>query len=338
MTKRTLLLLAVLAALALAAWQLSRRASASTLDAALSDFAIADTARVDRIFISDRQGRSIDLRRTPQGWVVNGLYPARQPEVTTALKTFLRIEVKSPVPKSAEPMALRTMAAHSTRVEIYTGGAKPEKIWIIGHATKDHFGTHMILEKPGVGRSSAPFVMGMSGFTGVLNTRFPTDVDNWRSPAVFRFPDLHSLAAVEVRHPARPAASYRIEQPEGGPPRLTSLDGRPLPMDTVLVQAALLPFKEFNFENIDRRTRGAKRDSLLAAAPSFEVTAFPRAGAPQTMKLWLMPYTGEHEDPFSPKPLHDPLRMWALVQDTLLVTVQREKADIITQPASAFLP
>ncbi|MFN3875293.1 MAG: hypothetical protein ACK4L7_05220, partial [Flavobacteriales bacterium] len=213
MSKRHYILLAVLAALALAAWQLSRRASDSTLDAAFSDFAIADTARVERIFISDRQGRSIDLRRTPQGWMVNGLYPARQPEVTTALKTFLRVEVKSPVPKSAEPMVLRTMAARSTKVEIYTGGSKPEKIWIIGHATKDHFGTHMILEQPGAGRSSAPFVMGMSGFTGVLNTRFPTDADNWRSPAIFRYPDLHDLAAVEVRHPARPAASYRIENP-----------------------------------------------------------------------------------------------------------------------------
>lgn len=338
MNRRLLLLLAVLAVLAATAWWLSRRSSGSTLDPVLSDFAIPDTARVTRIHIADRKGKAIDLRRTERGWMVNGLYPARQPEVSTALKTFKRIEVKSPVPKSAEDMTLRAMAAHSFKVEIYTGGSKPEKIWIVGHATKDHYGTYMVLEKPGVGRSSAPFVMGMQGFTGILNTRFPTDPDAWRSSAVFRYPDLHELAEVEVDHVGRPGASYRILNPGGAPPRLVGLDGRPLPMDTVLVQAALLPYKEFNFEDIVRTLPSQRRDSLLAAPPNFIVTAKPRSGAPQAMKLWYMPYTGEQGGFDTPRPLHEPLRMWALVQDSLLVTVQRQYVDLMTQPAAAFRP
>ncbi|WKZ67535.1 MAG: hypothetical protein QY325_06320 [Flavobacteriales bacterium] len=338
MNRRLLLLIALLAALAAAAWWLSRRSSSSTLDTVLADFPIADTARVDRIFISDRKGRSVDLRRTPAGWTVNGTYMARQPEVTTALKTFLRVEVRSPVPKSMEEMTLRTMGASSTKVEIYTGGSKPEKIWIIGHATKDHFGTYMVLEKPGLGRSSAPFVMGMSGFTGVLNTRFPTLVDNWRSPRIFHFPDLHALASVEVEHMARPAASYRIENPDAGLPRLQDLKGRPLPMDTVLVQAALLPYKEFNYEYIERGMKPASRDSLLGVAPNFQVRVKARSGTEERMKLWYMPYVGEQGGFDTPRPLQDPLRMYALVQDTLLVVVQRQYTDVMTQPASAFLP
>lgn len=338
MNRRLFLLLAVLALLAATAWWLSRRSHGSTLDPVLSDFAIADTARVTRIHITDRKGKAIDLRRTERGWMVNGLYPARQPEVSTALKTFKRIEVKSPVPKSAEDMTLRAMAAHSVKVEIYTGGAKPEKIWIVGHATKDHYGTYMVLEKPGVGRSSAPFVMGMQGFTGILNTRFPTDPDAWRSASVFRYPDLHDLAEVEVNHTGRPAASYRILNPGGAPPRLVSLDGRPLPMDTVLVQAALLPYKEFNYEDVVRTMPPHRRDSLLAAPPNFVITAKPRSGTPQAMKLWYMPYSGEQGGFDTPRPLHEPLRMWALVQDSLLVTVQRQYVDLMTQPAAAFRP
>lgn len=335
---RRLLLLIILVILAAAAWWLRSRRTGSTLDPTLSDFGITDTARVTRIHISDRQGRAIDLQRSNDGWILNGRFRARQPEVTTALTTFKRIEVKSPVPKSAEETALRAMAAHSTKVEIYTGGQEPEKIWIVGHASKDQKGTHMVLEIPGTGRSSAPFVMGMQGFLGILNTRFPTDPDNWRSAAVFNYADLHALASVEVEHTGRPASSYRIENREGDTPRLLSLDGTALPMDTVLVQAALLPYRDFNFDHIMRDVPKAKRDSLLAAPPNFVITANGRDGSARSMKLWYMANTDGEAGFDTPRPLHDALRMWAVVEDTLLVAVQRQYTDIMTQPASAFRP
>lgn len=335
---RRLLLFLVLAVLGAAAWWLSSRSTGSTLDPALSDFAIADTARVTRIHISDRKGMAIDLQRTGDGWRVNGRYRARQPEVSLLLNTFKRIEVKSPVPKSAEETALRAMAASSTKVEIYTGGKEPEKIWIVGHDTKDQKGTHMVLELPGVGRSSSPFIMGMHGFIGILNTRFPTDPDNWRSSSVFCYPDLHALASVEVEHVARPDASYRIENRAGGTPRLLALNGAALPMDTVLVQAALLPYREFNYDHIMREVPRAKRDSLLAAPPNFVITAAGRDGASRSMKLWYMGNRSEDPGFDTPRPLHDPLRMWAVVEDSLLVAVQRQYTDLMTQPASAFRP
>ncbi len=335
---RRLLLLIVLAVLGATAWWLNSRSTGSTLDPTLSDFAIADTARVTRIHISDRKGKAVDLRRTPAGWMLNDRFRARQPEVTTALTTFKRIEVKSPVPKSAEETAIRAMAASSTKVEIYTGDDVPEKIWIVGHASKDQKGTHMVLEVPGTGRSSAPFVMGMQGFLGVLNTRFPTDPDNWRSASVFNYPDLHALASVEVEHVGRPASSYRIENREGGTPRLLGLDGNALPMDTVLVQAALLPYREFNYDHIMRDVPKAKRDSLLAAPPNFRITATGRDGSARRMTLWYMANTDGEAGFDTPRPLHDALRMWAVVEDTLLVAVQRQYTDIMTQPANAFRP
>lgn len=338
MNRRLIALLLLLAALALAAWWLNKGSTDSTLDPALSDFAIADTARVTRIYIADRAGKQIDLRRTDEGWMVNGTFKARQPEVSMALKTFRRVEVKSPVPKSSEEFVLRNMAAHSTKVEIYTGGSKPEKVWIVGHATKDHFGTYMVLEKPGLGRSGAPFVMGAQSFTGILNTRFPTDPDQWRSPAVFSYPDLHALAEVEVRHTGRDAASYRIINSGQGVLQLASLDGAPQPMDTVLVMAALMPYKEFNWEDIVRTMAPARRDSLLSAPPNFTVMAKSRSGATQAMKLWYMPYTGDGSAFEGARPLHEPLRMWALVEDTLLVTVQRQYVDQMILPAAAFKP
>ncbi|MCC6938656.1 MAG: hypothetical protein IT226_10585 [Flavobacteriales bacterium] len=335
---RKWLLLGLLILLSGVAWWLARNKSDSTLDRPLTDFAVPDTSRVTRIFIADKKGHTVDLVRAKDGWWLNGKYRVRQPEVTTALKTFLRIEVKSPVPKSGEEMVLRTMAGAAQKVEIYEGGDKPSRIWLIGHATKDHFGTYMVLEKPDEGRSSAPFIMGIGGFTGVLNTRFPATVDNWRSSRVYNFHDLHDLASVEVEHVGRPLASYRVENPASGAPKLTDLKGRPLPMDTVLVQASLLPYRIFDYEYIERLMKRSSRDSLLAATPNFIIRTKAREGTEKTMKLWYMAYNGDEGGFDTPRPIHDPMRMFAFVEDSLIVIVQRQYTDLMTQPAMALMP
>ncbi|MEO8588785.1 MAG: hypothetical protein ABI432_05400 [Flavobacteriales bacterium] len=336
--KRRLLLLIVLLALGGLAWWLSQHNGPSTLDRPLTDFAVQDTSKVDRIFIAEKNGKTVDLRRTPKGWMVNDLYLAKAHEIGVLLKTFLRIEVRSPVPKSAEPMTLRVMAAGAKKVEIYEGGDKPSKIWLVGHATKDHFGTYMVLEKPDEGRSSAPFVMSIGGFTGVLNTRFHATIDDWRDPMVFQFKDLYDLASVEVTLPGRMDASYKIENGERGIVRLLSPQGQPLPMDTILVKGALLPYQIMNFEYIDRSLKPASRDSLITAQPAQIVKVTARDGTSRTARFWYMPYAGEEPAFGEPKPLHDPVRMHALVQDTLLVVVQRQIFDPILQPATSFRP
>jgi hypothetical protein len=335
---RRILLLILLLVLGGLAWWLSSRDTASTLDHPLTDFAIKDTSRVDRIFIAEKDGRAVDLRRTREGWTVYGVYRAHEPPIRTLLKTFRRIEVRSPVPKSAEPVTLRTMAASAKKVEIYEGGDKPSKVWIVGHGTKDHFGTYMVLEKPDEGRSSAPFVMAMPGFTGILNTRFHARLDEWRDASVFQFKDLHDLGSVEVIFPANAAASYKIENLERSRVRLLDPQGRELPLDTTMVKGALLPYKSMNYEYIERGLKPSSRDSLITAQPNLVVRVNARNGGTSAAKFWYMPYMGD-EPPFGePKPLHDAIRMYALVQDTLLVVVQRHTFDPILQPVTALMP
>ena len=313
--KKKSILLVVLAALGVVAWLLNSRSTSTTLDVPLSDFAISDTASVTRIFIVDQHDKRIDLVRTNNGWTLNDVYVPQQHRVDLLLRTFKRIEVRSPVAKSAEAYTLREMAAGGKKVEIYQGGPKPSKIWIVGHATKDHFGTYMLLEKPGIGRSSSPFEMNMTGFTGVLNTRFNTALDEWRDPAVFSFPDLFDLAAVQSEFPQNPKASYRIEHSEKGDVRLTTLNGDPLPMDTFLVKGALLAYQELNYEYIDRTMKPIKRDSLLTALPNHVISVAHRTGDQQKVKFWYMPYTGTEPTFDISQPLYDKERMYALVQD-----------------------
>jgi hypothetical protein len=335
MNKRWLLLL-VLILLALLAWLLYKRSSPTTLAGPLSDFAIADTAAVDRIFIADQKGITIDLRRNGDRWSVNGL-PAKTHDVDLLLKAFKRVEVRSPVPKSEEATVLRIMASTARRVEIYQGDDVPEKVWIVGHGTKDHFGTYALLEKPGKGRSNAPFILGISGFIGILDPRFHTDMDSWRSSEVFHYTDLHDLASVELQFPAVPKESYRIENLGGDKVRMTDLQGNAQPFDTVLVRGALLPYQFLNYEYIERNLTDQQKDSLIGTTPSHILNVAERDGDQRTLKFWYMPGQGETSQ-WDPQMLHDRVRMHALIGDTLLVVVQREMFDRVLQPASSLRP
>jgi len=337
MNRKIMLLMAV-AALAGLAWWLTRADRGTSLDAPLSDFTIADTSRVDRIFISDVAGRTIDLRRSGGGWTLNGIHEARNSDITLLLTTFRRIEVKSPVSKKAQATAVRFMGAVAKRVEIYTGGGTPEKVWIVGHATKDNLGTYMVLELPDKGRSSAPFVMKMAGFTGILNTRFHTDLDQWRRPVMWDYQDPYDLARVEVDLPKGPGSSFRVVQAADRKVQLLDTQGRPMAMDTSRVKLYLRAFKDLNYEVIERRMGKASRDSLLAVVPDHVLRTRDRGGRQKEARFWYMPYTGEVDSTLAFQPTHDPNRMYAFVDDSLVVVIQRPMFDHILESAEQLQP
>lgn len=335
---RKLLLVVAVAVLGGLAWWLTRSDGGTSLDAPLSDFTIADTARVDRIFITDVAGKQIDLRRSGAGWTLNGIYEARTSDVQLLLNTFKRVEVKSPVSKKAQNTALRFMGAVAKRVEIYTGGSTPEKVWIVGHATKDNLGTYMVLELPGKGRSSAPFVMKMAGFTGILNTRFHTDLDQWRRPVIWDYWDPYAIAQIEVELPKGPGTSFKVVHRADRKVELRDLQDRALAMDSSRVKLYLRSFKDLYYEVIERRLSKPSRDSLLAVVPDHVIRTVDRAGVKKEARFWYMPYTGEVDSTLAFRPQHDPNRMYAFVEDSLVVVIQRPMFDPILEPAEQLQP
>lgn len=318
-----LLVLLVLAGAALWLW---RSRADSSLAGPLTDFAIADTAQVDRIFIAQKDGLTADLRRvtSPDGryaWTVNGL-PANPIPVRLLLKTFRRVEVRSPVPMSMQANVLKMMSTLAVKVEIYAGDDEPEKVWYMGHATQDHFGVFAVLELPGTGRSDRPFVLGMTAFTGVINTRFHARLDEWRSTDVIVRPDLMQVARVQVEHPGVDSAGYTLVNDRG---RLSLFDATnaPLPLDTALGRDLLLHLTDAHFEYFERKITKAQRDSVLATKPWHVLTVTGVDGGNTRVPFWRKdPYPGEKNAEFEPL-LEDVDRMYALLDDTALVVVQR---------------
>lgn len=322
-----LLLLLILATVA---WLLWKNNTGSTLAGPLTDFAIADTAAVDRIFIAEKSGGTADLRRVPGGWTVNGL-PAKDYPVNLLLRTFKLVELRSPVPKSAEANVLRVMAGTARKVEIYQGGKKPAKIWWVGQSSQDKFGTYMVLEVPGVGRSSVPFEMGMAGFTGVLNTRFHTNIDEWRSSRLTHYPTLSKVTKVEVAVPDSAGQGFTVTYGGGNELHLFDSRGREVAMDTSRVEDLMLALRLGSFEGFERSLSKAQRDSVVASQPLYVVKITSDQGV-QQLRFWKKnPRPGEKNMLFEPI-TEDINRMYALANDTALVIVQRFWWDRVARP------
>lgn len=314
-----LLLLLALGGVALWLW---RSGSNTTLAGPMADFAVPDTAKIDRIFIAQMDGKTADLRRAGDHWTVNGM-SANPVPINTLLKTFIRVEVKTPVPKSMQANVLKTMSTLAVKVEIYTGDDTPEKIWWVGHGTQDHFGVFAVLEKPGEGRSDSPFVLGMTGFTGIINTRFHARLDEWRSSDVAVYKDLSKVARVQVEHPSTDSPGYSILYNGKGTLQLKDTAGRDVPIDTSLVRDLMMHLTDAHFEYFERSITKAQRDSVLATKPWHMLTVTTTDGTSKRIPFWRKnPNPGERDADFNLL-TQDVDRMYCLVDDSALVVVQR---------------
>ena len=326
------LVLALFLLLAGVAFWLYRSNTGSTLSGPLTDFAVADTSAVDRIFIAEMNGHQVDLKRTGPGtWTVNGM-PANPKNVQLLLKTFLRVEVRTPVPKAAEAMVLKVMSSTAKKVEIYAGDAVPSKIWYVGHATQDHYGTFMLLEIPGTGKSSVPFVMAMSGFSGFLTTRFHTGVDDWRSTEVLEYPDVSAIRRVTMTNTARPAEGWTVTYDGVYALSLLTNDKVAVAMDSAAVKDLMLTLRDQHFEYFERKITKAERDSVLASTPSHVLEIANADGAVQRVPFWKKSPYKEERDMEGKLLIEDTDRQWALLDDTCMVIVQRMHFDRITLP------
>jgi hypothetical protein len=308
----------------------------------LTDFAIEDTSTVTKIFIANKNGETALLEREKGDrlWMLNGKYLAREDATTLLLKTFDRIRVKSPVPEPAKETVLKIMAGSGKKVEIYQDYAdEPSKIYFVGTATPDHFGTYMILEIPGEGRSPEPYITHMEGFSGHLASRFFTDEMDWRFTGVFNYPDL-SISEIDVRNLERPAQSFRIEYESGNDIQLfhTMGDQYVQNFDTAAVKNYMLLYKKVHAESFMNYLSPAQEDSLLNTVPAYTIRVTDKNGKSKKIDLYNKPSVKEQFLPNGELAEYDLDRMYGHIKGREIVVVQRFVFDPILQNIGAFVP
>lgn len=261
----------------------------STIKEALKDFAVEDTASINKIFLADRNN-TITLQKVKPGqWTVNDKFKARNDAVSLLLYTIKMLEVKQPVGKKARENVIRKLIAGATKVEIYQND-KLVKVYYVGGETQDHLGTYMLLHDHETGEnSSIPFVMYIPGFDGYLTTRYFTDLNDWRGKIVFQHTP-PQIKSVKVEFIERPEFSYEISLPDKNRFELKHLQTNTVinDYDTLAVKQYISGYQNVNFETLltDNLMDKAKKDSILSQPVIFSIELTDINGEKNKVQLY----------------------------------------------------
>lgn len=347
MKKNRLILLSLLI-LAAVALVLVLTNTSTTLSSKASAFAVDDTSKVVRVFMSDKNNNTLLLERTaPQQWTVNGKYVASRFNVGMLLQTMTDIEVSQPVAKAARDNVIRQMAANSVKVEVYQRAyripwfglnwfehVKLSKVYYVGGATSNNRGSFFLMEG-----SDEPFVVSLPGLRGFVTPRYMPIEKYWRDYTVIKrtLPEIRSVA-VEI--PAMAGESFVIENAAHSFAFLTWPDRMPVrgAVDTLAVLNFLNSFRNLNYEVLLNDLEKVRKDSILALPPMLNLTVTDTAGVVTVVKTFRRPAEPGMTD-MNGKPLpYDMDRFYALINgDQDLVLAQFFVFDRVLRPKSFFL-
>ena len=219
------------------------------------DFAVTDTAAIDKIFMADIGGTKILLEKVGGEWKVNGKYDANQGWLKQLFETIYKVKVKNPVPKNALNAVIKNLSAEHIKVEIYTHN-ELNKTYYVGGSTHDLHGTYMWIEN-----SDVPFICEIPGWEGFLQPRYNLNEMTWRSRKVFGInPEEISEVKIIYRHAQKKGFTILQEKGNVG---LKTLDGiSQNPIDTIMVKYYLNLFKEVHAEAFGMVFKEENSDSI----------------------------------------------------------------------------
>ena len=344
--KKNRILLLVLLVLIITAGIVYFKSHTSTIaDEPLTEFAIEDTSKVTKVIITDHLGNIATIERVPgeRLWLLNAKHQAREDAVNLILKTFNRIRVRGNVSDSARDNMLKLLATSSKRVEIFTGGSEPAKIWYVGTPTPDHTGTVMLLEIPEIGRSEEPYIMHMEGFTGFLSTRFFANEMEWRYTGIFEYPHLEVSKVRMINHLIT-ADSWEVRFAGGNALELWSCnaeglsDRKAMRFDTLAVKNELLLFKKVHVESFNTQLSAQQTDSLLKAQSAYTLEVIDNSGKATSINLHLKPANKSIEDEFGNIIPFDLDYFWGVTGDGEVAMAQSYNFSPLLNPISKFSP
>lgn len=124
-------------------------------------FAIRDTASVTSIEIIE-DSKKLVLTRNPEGWILNGEYPADEGLRRLLMSILMRVQVKKPV--EVEKADVKTVIVH---------GARPMNFEVWGNLTKTRTFFSM-------SSGEAVYEVAIPGYNEYLGGIFELNEDQWR--------------------------------------------------------------------------------------------------------------------------------------------------------------
>ncbi|MCC6250898.1 MAG: hypothetical protein IT238_00375 [Bacteroidia bacterium] len=331
---KNILSILTMSVLAVVAVFLVTKYQKNTLKEELSDFAVKDTAAIDKIFLSDKDGHQLLLERKPTGlWMVNNSYEAKPDVVRTLLETIKQIQVKAPVGRASFNHVVKSLSVKSTKVEIYQH-QKKVKTYYVGGATDDFMGTYMIIEG-----SSAPFIMYIPGFEGYLYTRYYAIPELWRSTAMYKIKS-NDIKSIKMENNEHPNTSWELLQ-NNNVISLLDYKGEQIPLfDTLSTREYLTQFYTVHCEGYVTDIEPERKDSILSSNPKYIFTLTTLDHKSFVLKCFPKKMMVETYDIVGNLMEYDPDRIYAMMNDNKkeLISLQTHTFDNILVSVDNFAP
>lgn len=275
------------------------------------DFAIDDTASIDRIVLWNRSPDTAVLTREAGIWLINGSYPARPDAIEVLLETLYRVRLRGFAPDAATTNILKSMATYGVHVDVFSGD-QTLKSFTVGTETPDMLGTYFL--RDGFGR---PVAVHIPGFNGYLSSRFFLREDLWRHRVLW--PNQEPVAAVSISYLDSASANIELINKDGS----WTISGQAA--DGMKVQALLKAVASSQYEGVIIPSDGAyaKQDSLKALPPRVRVEVRRTDGSVNSMLLYHIPGDPEAITDDGLPQAFDPNRFYAFLDDDRMVLVQR---------------
>lgn len=299
----------------------------------LKDFAVEDTASIDKIFLADRNN-SLLLEKVDGVWMVNGEFYARKDLINVLLTTIRNIEVSAPVSDAKLDKVLKDLSVTGIKTQIFQNG-ELVKTYYVGGVTQDNTGTYMIMEG-----SELPFVTHVPGFTGYLTVRYLPDLKEWREKIIFNY-KFDDIAKVRVEYPKNPNLGFEIECLGDNRYGLKDLNGQnaSFPVDNLKIKDYLGRIKFIAFEAfIKDDLQQEKLDSLLKEPIAAKFEIIDNAGDTKRFRTYLRPNIDQAYDDDGNLYDWDIDRLYGVVNnETEVVLMQYYILDPITLTINDFM-
>ena len=282
-----------------------------TLTGSDDDFAVPDTATIDKLFLANKRGATALLEKNDKGvWIINGKYPARIDAVKLLLITIMRAQIKFPAPQAAQENMLKEIASIGTKCEIYQN-KKLVKTWYIGHETQDLRGTFCLLQG---GDNEKPFnkvyAIDLPGFVGTIVPRFFITEADWREQKVLSItPD--KIKSISLNLEGFPDSSFTINVKGLHKFDVTTLSGKKIePFDTTAVQQYLSYFMNLYVENWVTSSFEREVDSVKKTKDFLQITLTDISNKTNVYKFYHAPSSPDQKDGKGNRMPYDPLTMY----------------------------
>lgn len=321
MNKKTGLTLLVLLVLGLAYWLINKKPWGVNFKD-IADFSIEDTAAIDKIFIADRNGKSVVLeKKGPQTWVINGNKLADFSKIELLLNTMKNVKVLRPVLESEHNTAVGDLATVGIKAQFYANNNVVKTVYV-GSATQEQNGTYMLIEN-----SSKPYATHIPGFFGFLTPRFISDSLIWRDRTIFNYtPD--QIKSIAISYP-NANLNFSIDNSNIQNPILLDANKQVKKVsDPLFLKFYVASFKQFNFDGYYENQDPKLIDSIYHNVPVCTMNVVLTNGQSQSLKLFskaIDKHTKQVIDESTGKMFdYDTERFWAFLNnDKSLIIVQQ---------------